>query len=114
LICYWAVGLVKSAWRIDDSLDVFAVHGVGGVTGTLLAAVFGIAALGGGGLAEGSSMGQQLGVQAIGVVATVVWAAVLTFIIVKIVASVTGLRSSDDEITQGLDIAAHGESGYSL
>ena len=59
-------------------------------------------------------MGQQLGVQAIGIAATVVWAAVLTFIIVKIVASVTGLRSSDDEIIHGLDISAHGESGYSL
>ena len=69
---------------------------------------------GGGGLAEGVGMGQQLGVQAIGVVATVVWSAVLTFIIVKITASVAGLRSSDDKITQGLDIAAHGESGYSL
>ncbi len=114
LLCYWAVGMVKNAWRIDDSLDVFAVHGVGGVTGTLLAAVFGTVALGGAGLAEGVSMGQQFGVQAIGVVAVVVWAAVLTFIIVKITSVVTGLRVSDDEITQGLDISAHGESGYSL
>ena len=59
LICYWAVGLVKRAWRIDDSLDVFAVHGVGGVTGTLLAAVFGVAALGGGGLAAGTTRSEE-------------------------------------------------------
>ncbi len=113
-ICYWAVGLVKSTWKIDDSLDVFAVHGVGGVTGTLLAAVFGIAALGGGGLAEGVGMGQQLGVQAIGVVATVVWSAALTFVIVKVTMAMVGFRASEDEITEGLDVAAHGESGYTL
>jgi len=114
LICYWAVHLVKKTWQIDDSLDVFAVHGVGGITGTLLAAVFGVAAFGGGGLADGVTMGQQFGVQAIGVVATVVWSVVLTFVIIKIIQAVVGLRVSDDEITQGLDITAHGESGYSL
>ena len=114
LICYWAVGLVKNRWAIDDSLDVFAVHGVGGITGTMLAAVFGVAALGGGGLAEGVTMGQQLGVQATGVVATVVWSLALTFVIVKITAVITGLRVSDDEITEGLDVSAHGESGYTL
>jgi len=114
LFCYWAVGLVKSKWCIDDSLDVFAVHGVGGVTGTLLAAVFGVAALGGGGLAEGVSMGSQFGVQAIGVIATVVWSLSFTYIIVKVITAVVGLRSDDDDITQGLDVSAHGESGYSL
>lgn len=114
LVCFWAVSLVKMRWGIDDSLDVFAVHGVGGITGTMLAAVFGIAALGGGGLAEGSTVGSQLGVQAIGVVATVVWSVVLSFIIIKVTAVLTGLRVSDDEITQGLDVSAHGESGYSL
>jgi Amt family ammonium transporter len=114
LICYWAVGLVKNAWKIDDSLDVFAVHGVGGVTGTLLAAVFGVAAFGGAGLAEGSSMGQQFGVQAIGVAATVAWSAGVTFLIVKITMAMVGLRASDDEITEGLDVSAHGESGYTL
>jgi Amt family ammonium transporter len=114
LICFWAVGFIKNSWRIDDSLDVFAVHGVGGITGTLLAAVFGVAALGGGGLAEGATMGSQLGVQAIGVVATVAWSVALTFLIIKVTAAMTGLRASDDEITQGLDVSAHGESGYTL
>jgi len=114
LICFWAVGFIKNSWRIDDSLDVFAVHGVGGITGTLLAAVFGVAALGGGGLAEGATMSSQLGVQAIGVVATVAWSVALTFLIIKVTSAMTGLRASDDEITQGLDVSAHGESGYSL
>ena len=114
LICYWAVGLVKSSWGIDDSLDVFAVHGVGGITGTLLAAVFGTVALGGGGLAEGVTMGSQFGVQAIGVIAVVAWSVAFTYIIVKVTSAFTGLRVSDDEITQGLDVSAHGESGYSL
>ena len=113
-ICYWAVGLVKSTWKIDDSLDVFAVHGAGGITGTLLAAVFGVAALGGGGLAEGVSMGQQFGVQAIGVAATVAWSVIFTFIIVKVTMAVVGLRASEDEIIEGLDVSSHGESGYSL
>jgi len=114
LICYWAVSLVKNRWGIDDSLDVFAVHGVGGITGTMLAAVFGVTAFGGAGLAEGVSMGQQLGTQATGVVATVVWSLALTFIIVKVTMAMTGLRVSDDEITEGLDISTHGESGYNF
>ena len=114
LLCYWVVGMVKSRWNIDDSLDVFAVHGAGGMLGTMMAGGFAVTALGGGGLAEGVSMGQQLGIQATGVVATFVWSAVLTFVIVKVTVAVTGLRASDDEITEGLDVTAHGESGYTL
>ena len=113
-LCYWGVGLVKSRWGIDDSLDVFAVHGLGGILGTMLTAVFAVTALGGGGLADGVSMIQQLGIQALGVVATVVWAVGITFVIVKVTVAVTGLRSSDDDITEGLDVSAHGESGYTL
>ncbi len=114
LVCYWGVGLVKSRLNIDDSLDVFAVHGLGGMLGTMMTAVLAVTAFGGGGLAEGVSVGQQLGIQATGVVAVFVWSAVLTFVIVKVVIAVTGLRASDDEITEGLDVTAHGESGYSL
>lgn len=114
LVCYWVVGLVKSKWAIDDSLDVFAVHGVGGMVGTLLASVFGITALGGIGLAEGANIGSQFIVQAIGVVSTVLWSLVFTFIIVKVTMALVGLRVDDEEITQGLDVSAHGESGYSL
>jgi Amt family ammonium transporter len=114
VVCYWAVGLVKSLWNIDDSLDVFAVHGVGGMMGTMLTAVFAVTALGGGGLAEGVGVGGQLVTQGTGVVATFVWSAVATFVIVKVTAAVVGLRASDDEITEGLDVSAHGESGYTL
>ena len=113
-ICYWAVGLVKSRWKIDDSLDVFAVHGVGGMLGTMMTAVFAIPFLGGGGLAEGIGVGGQLVTQGTGVVATLVWSVVATFVIVKVTMAVVGFRVSDDDITQGLDVSAHGESGYTL
>ena len=114
LICYWAVGLIKVRFAIDDTLDVFAVHGVGGMLGTMLTGVFVVAGLGGAGLTEGTGMGQQLVVQATGVVATLLWSAVLTFIIVKVTVTVTGLKASDDEITDGLDVTQHGERGYNL
>ena len=108
------VGYVKSRLAIDDSLDVFAVHGVGGIVGTLLAAVFGIALLGGSGLAEGATIGSQFMVQVIGVIATVLWSLAFTYIIIKVTVALVGLRVDDEEITQGLDVSTHGESGYSL
>ncbi len=114
LVCYWMVGYVKSRLAIDDSLDVFAVHGVGGIVGTLLAAVFGIALLGGSGLAEGATIGSQFMVQVIGVIATVLWSLAFTYIIIKVTVALVGLRVDDEEITQGLDVSTHGESGYSL
>ena len=114
VVCYIAAALLKGRIKVDDSLDVFAVHGVGGIVGTLLAAVFGAAMLGGGGLAEGVTMGSQFNVQVIGVIATVLWSLVFTFIIVKVTTALVGLRVDDEEITQGLDVSAHGESGYSL
>jgi len=114
VICYFAVGLVKNSLNIDDSLDVFAVHGVGGITGTILAAVFAMEGLGGPGLAEGVSVGGQLGVQITGVVAVVAWSAIATWVIVKVTGMLTGLRVTDDQITEGLDLAQHGERGYSL
>ncbi len=114
LICYWAVELVKRRFGVDDSLDVLAVHGVGGATGTLLAAVFVVASLGGIGLADGVSMGDQLVTQAIGVGAVALWSAVATFLILKLVQIVCGLRASDEDIIEGLDFTAHGEKGYNL
>lgn len=114
VICYYAVNIVKNIFKIDDSLDVFAVHGVGGITGTLLAAVFASASFGGAGLADGVTMGSQLAVQALGVVATIAWTAVFSWIILLITKSVCGLRVTEDQITEGLDIAGHGERGYSL
>ena len=115
VLCFFAVGAVKNALKIDDSLDVFAVHGVGGILGTLLLAVLMSPVFDGPGYDEGVTMGDQLITQVIGVVATVVWAAVLTFITVKIVGALTGgIRTSEDEEIQGLDLVSHGESGYDL
>ena len=114
VICYYAVNLVKQAWQIDDSLDVFAVHGVGGILGTFLAGVFAAESLGGVGFGEGGTMGGQLTAQVIGIVATVLWSAVVTFIIVKATAAVTDLRASDEEIIEGLDLSYHGERDYNF
>ena len=104
-------------WKIDDSLDVFPVHGVGGILGTMLAGVFASTELGlfsGQGFTDGiNSMGQQLGVQFTGVVATATYTAIATFIILKLVGMLTGgLRVSAEEESQGLDISSHEERGY--
>jgi len=114
LVCQWFTGLVKQTMRIDDSLDVFAVHGIGGALGTLATAFFATAALGGFGLAEGVGALQQLGVQALGVISVAAWSAIASFVIIKLVQALVGLRVSQDEEIEGLDIVAHGERGYDL
>jgi Amt family ammonium transporter len=112
VVCFAAVDLIKHRIKIDDSLDVFAVHGVGGILGTLLVAVLASKTLGGAGYADGMTMGSQLGVQALGVLATVAWSAVATFVIVLAVKPLLGLRASDIEIEDGLDLTQHGERAY--
>ena len=114
VVCYFATQFIKRSLKIDDSLDVFPVHGVGGILGTLLAGVFAAESLGGIGFAEGVSMGQQVGVQAIGVVATVAWCGFMTFVLLKLVGMFVTLRVSDESETQGLDLSEHGERGYIL
>ena len=114
VVCYFATQFIKRSLKIDDSLDVFSVHGVGGILGTLLAGVFAAENLGGVGYADGVSMGQQVGVQAIGVLATVIWCGVLTFVLLKLVALFVSLRVSDEVETQGLDLSEHDERGYIL
>jgi Amt family ammonium transporter len=114
LACYKAVQMIKHRLEIDDSLDVFAVHGVGGILGTMLVAIFASSAFEGVGLADGVGVIEQFGVQMVGVVAVVVWSAAISFVVVKATSAMTGLRLSEDEISQGLDLSAHGESGYSL
>ncbi|MEK9725551.1 MAG: ammonium transporter [Rhodospirillaceae bacterium] len=114
LVCYKAVTVVKHVLGLDDSLDVFAVHGVGGILGTLLAAVFALPSLGGAGLAKDVTALSQLGVQATGVIATVAWSAVATYVLLKLTAAATQLRASDDEITEGMDLAYHGERDYNF
>jgi Amt family ammonium transporter len=112
VICFFATGFLKRTLKIDDSLDVFPVHGVGGILGTLLAGVFASASLGGIGYAEGVTMGSQLGVQLIGIIAIFAWTAIVTFGILKLVNVLTGLRVRDEEESEGLDITQHDERGY--
>ena len=111
-ICYVAVDIIRNRLKIDDSLDVFAVHGVGGIIGSLLVAVLATDAFSGAGLAEGVSVSSQFGVQAISVIITVAWTAIASFIILKIVGAVTGLRVDEQTEIEGLDLSQHGERGY--
>jgi len=113
VVCYSVTAFMKHTMKIDDSLDVFPVHGMGGVIGTLLAGVF-VGILGGAGLAEGMSMGGQVWVQFVGVASTFVYCGVLSWIILKLVDAVIGLRVSEEEETQGLDLVLHDETGYNL
>lgn len=114
IICYLMVHLIKQRFKIDDSLDVFAVHGIGGLTGTLLVSVLALPSFGGLGLADGMTAGSQLGVQALGSVAVAAWAVVGSVIIIWIIRAITPLRVSDDDETEGLDVTIHGERGYNF
>jgi Amt family ammonium transporter len=113
VICFFATQIIKRKLEIDDSLDVFPVHGVGGFTGLLLTAVFS-ATVGGLGLSDGQTIGGQLGVQLIGALATAIWCAVATFVILKAINVAIPLRVSGDDENQGLDISQHDERGYNL
>ena len=111
-ICFWASTTLKRKLGYDDSLDVFGVHGVGGIIGTLLCGIFVVKSLGGQGLAEGMTMGSQFTAQLIAVIITIVYCGVVSFILLKIVDAAVGLRVSQEEETGGLDIALHDERGY--
>jgi Amt family ammonium transporter len=115
-ICFSATNYLKQVLKIDDSLDVFPVHGVGGILGTLLAGVLSSTSLGvfsGYGYADGiQSMGGQFTVQLIGVAATIAFTGVATFGILKLVDSLLGLRVNREQEIEGLDIALHEERGY--
>ena len=114
-VCFAATEAVRKSWKIDDSLGVFAVHGVGGAAGALLVAVLASDALGGPGLGEGLAAGGRIGVQAAGVLAVAAWAVVATFAIVRVTGVLTGgLRVDEEDELVGLDLAAHGERGYDL
>ena len=112
--CYYASGSLKRALGYDDSLDVFGVHGVGGFVGAILTGVFVAEAYGGAGLAEGVTMGAQVGKQFYGAGATIVYSGVATFIIAKVLDATMGLRVSSDEEHEGLDVTLHNERGFSL
>ena len=105
---------MKSKFKIDDSLDVFAVHGIGGIMGTLLVSFLASEALGGSGVSDGKNAMQQFATQALGVGVTLVWSAIATIIIVIICKATVGLRVDEETEEQGLDLAEHGEKDYNL
>jgi len=115
-VCYFSTQFIKRTLNIDDSLDVFPVHGVGGMLGTFLVGIFAYILGGNGTLQPGQTVGaaivHQLGVQLTGIVVHIVWAAVLTYIILKVVDMLVGVRVSSEEETEGLDYTLHGEVGY--
>jgi ammonium transporter, Amt family len=112
-VCFFATQFLKRKLEIDDSLDVSPVHGVGGVLGTLLTGVFGAIALGGAGFPVQKDILAQVGVQAAGVAAAAAWCGAWTWVILKLIALMARLRVSEDKETEGLDLAEHGERGYS-
>ena len=116
-VCFYATLLIKQKLKIDDSLDVFPVHGVGGILGTFMVGIFASDALGlfsGQGLADGVSISDQVVVQLMGIGATALYTGVVTLILLVLVKAMVGLRVSDDQETQGLDVVAHNERGYDL
>ncbi len=116
-VCFNATYALKRVLKVDDSLDVFPVHGVGGILGTFAAGIFAATSLGafsGQGYAEGVTMGSQVGVQLLGIGATATWTAALTWIVLKLVGLVTPLRATGEEETMGLDTTQHNERGYDL
>ena len=114
LVCFFATNYMKRTLHVDDSLDVFPVHGVGGAMGTTLTGVFVATTLGGVGYAEGMTMGQQVLTQLMGVAVTAVWSGALTFAILKVVDALLGVRVNVEEETEGLDTTQHNETGYNL
>lgn len=112
LICWLFCAKVKQAFKYDDSLDVFGVHGVGGFVGTVLVAIFASPTFGGMGYAEGVTMGGQLVTQLLASLYTILLSGIVSFVLLKIIAMTIGLRVDADQENQGLDLAEHGESGY--
>ena len=117
IICYYATQAIKQRWKIDDSLDVFPVHGVGGMLGTLYAGIFASDALGvfsGQGYNEGMNMMSQVQVQIVGIASTFVYTGIVTFILLKLVDKMLVLRIDEESETSGLDLVEHNERGYDL
>jgi len=113
VVCFTATQILKRGLNIDDSLDVSPVHGVGGVVGSLLTGVFAAVSLGGAGFSmAGHSIAQQVGVQALGIGATLLWCGAVTWLLLKALRATVGLRVSEEQESEGLDLASHGERGY--
>ncbi len=114
LVCFGAVQVIKPRFNLDDTLDVFAVHGVGGIIGSLMTAFLALEVFGGGGLAEGMGVGKALWVQLVGVLATGAWAGIGSWVILKAIDATVGLRVSQEHEFEGLDITTHGERAYEI
>ena len=114
VLCFLASTILKSKMGYDDSLDVFGVHGIGGIVGALLTGVFVSSSFGGAGLSEGMTMVGQVGLQAVGVAATIVYCGIVSYGILKVLDAVVGLRVDEEEETLGLDLSLHDERGYNL
>ena len=112
--CFIASTRIKRALGYDDSLDVFGVHAIGGIIGAILTGLCADASMGGAGLAEGISIGTQLVIQFKGVMFTIIYTGILSFIILKVVDIIIGLRVTEEEETEGLDVAQHDERGYNF
>ena len=117
VVCFYMVGLIKNRIGIDDTLDVFAVHGVGGMMGSTLCGILsagGMGILSGVGLADGVTIPHQLWVQILGIVAVGAWSGLCTVILLAVIRATVGLRVSRDDEQLGLDLSSHGERGYNL
>ena len=112
-VCYEAVGLVKNKFKVDDSLDVFAVHGLGGTLGILLLPFLISESFGGVGYGDGT-FSDLMTAQTIGVLAVLVFTLIVSYILARISKQIVGIRVTDDEIERGLDVSSHGQSGYKL
>lgn len=113
-VCFFAVQIVKHNWKIDDSLDVFAVHGVGGIMGSLLMPIFFSEIFGGGGFAEGANVTTQLVAQMVGVVTVAAWTAIMTLIAAWMVSFAIPMRVDEEAEHDGLDLTSHGERGWEM
>jgi len=113
-VCFFATNLIKQRFRIDDTLDVFAVHGVGGIAGSILVAILAMPALGGVGFAAGMGPGRQLLVQIVTVAGVALWSVVATFVLIKLIGAVTRPRVGREQEIEGLDLVTHGERAYDL
>jgi len=112
-VCYVAVDIIRGKLKIDDSLDVFAVHGVGGILGSLLVALLATESFSGVGLGEGVTVMSQLSVQAMAIIVTVIWTAIASYVIFKVAGALTGgIRVDEQDEIEGLDLSQHGERGY--
>jgi Amt family ammonium transporter len=113
IVCFSATQFLKRVLHLDDSLDVSPVHGVGGVVGSLLTGVFAAVSLGGSGFTVQKTLLAQVGTQALGIGVTMIWCGVITWLLLKVLDLTLGLRVSEESESEGLDLASHGERGYS-